>query len=92
MLPTSRWGMTGFLATAYAVVLLPVSLLPSRNGLAGNAYFLTALILGLGYLLCAVRFMRDESNRTARGLLWSSLMYLPLLLFALTWDHFQLLQ
>lgn len=92
MLPSRRGGVTGFLATGYALALLPVSLLPSRFGLAGDAFFLTALVLGLGYLLCAARFMRRESERTARGLLWSSLMYLPLLLFALTWDHFRLLQ
>jgi heme o synthase len=92
MLPSRRQGVTGFLATGYALTLIPVSLLPARYGIAGDAYFLTALILGLGYCLCAVRFMGSESLQTARGLLWSSLLYLPLLLFALTWDHFRLLQ
>ncbi len=92
MLPTRRQGVTGVLATGYAVALLPVSLLPARYGLAGDAFFLTAFILGLGYCLCAMRFMRSETIQTARGLLWSSLLYLPLLLFALTWDHFRLLQ
>lgn len=92
MLPSRRQGVTGFLATGYALTLIPVSLLPARYGLAGDAFFLTALILGLGYCLCAVRFMRSETSQTARGLLWSSLLYLPLLLFALTWDHFRLLQ
>ncbi len=92
MLPSKRLGVTGFLATGYAVALLPISLLPSRHGLAGDAFFLTALILGIGYCLCAVRFMRQESEKTARGLLLASLLYLPLLLFALTWDHFRLLQ
>ena len=92
MLPSSRPGVTGRLATGYALALLPVSLLPSRFDLAGDAFFLTALVLGLGYVLCAVRFMRQETQSTARGLLWSSLLYLPLLLLALTWDHFRLLQ
>jgi protoheme IX farnesyltransferase len=92
MLPSLRQGVTGFLATGYALALIPVSLLPARYGLAGDAFFLTALVLGLGYCLCAVRFMRSETVQTARGLLWSSLLYLPLLLFALTWDHFRLLQ
>ncbi|MCA9071862.1 MAG: heme o synthase, partial [Planctomycetaceae bacterium] len=91
MLPFEHWNVTGFLAVGYALVLLPVSLLPSLCGLAGDTYFLTAVILGLGYLLCAVRFMQWECSRTARGLLWSSLLYLPVLLFALTWDHFRLL-
>lgn len=92
MLPSARWRVTGLLATGYALALLPISLLPSRSGLAGNAYFLTALVLSSGYLLCAVSFMRQESQRTARRLLYSSLLYLPVLLFALTWDHFRLLQ
>jgi len=67
-------------------------LLPSQYALAGDAYFLAALILGLGYVVCSVRFMWDESNRTARGLVMASLIYLPLLLASLTWDHLQLLR
>ena len=51
-----------------------------------------AILVGLGYLLCAVRFLWNESTTSARGLLWSSLVYLPLLLLVLTWDHFQLLR
>ncbi len=92
MLPSRRPGVTGWLATGYALALVPVSLFPSQFGLAGDAFFLTALVLGAGYLLCSVRFMRRETQSTARGLLWSSLLYLPLLLLALTWDHFRLLQ
>jgi protoheme IX farnesyltransferase len=93
MLPAvKRRRIVGSLCVAYALVLLPVSLLPSRLSLAGDSYFLVALVLGLGYLLCTVRFLFRESERTARDLLWSSLTYLPLLFLSLTWDHFQLLQ
>ena len=94
MLPAARPRprVTAFMAVMYALVLLPVSLLPSEFGLAGNAYAWTALVLGLGYLLCALRFLWNESTTSARGLLWSSLVYLPLLLLVLTWDHFQLLR
>ncbi len=84
--------VTGFMCVAYTLALLPASLLPSRFALAGESYFLTAVVLGLGYLACAVRFLLSESDRTARGLIWSSLVYLPLLLLSLTWDHFQLLR
>lgn len=83
--------ITGFLAVAYALALLPVSLLPSRFALAGDGYFLAALVLSAGYLLCSVRFAATGSDRAARGLLISSLLYLPLLLAALLWDHLQLL-
>lgn len=98
MLPAARpaRSVTGFMAVAYAAALLPASLLPSRlataDSLAGDGYTLAAIVLGLGYLACALRFMLSESPRTARGLLWSSLVYLPVLLLALTWNHFSLLQ
>ncbi len=82
----------GTMSVAYAAALIPVSLLPEQYALAGTAYLWVALILGLGYLACAVRFMRNETRASARGLLFSSLIYLPVLLVALTWDHWQLLQ
>lgn len=88
--PRSR--IVGVMAVAYAIVLIPVSLLPTQIGLAGAGYFLSAVVLGAGYLFCAVRFLRNETVATARRLIWSSLIYLPLLLAALTWNHFELLR
>jgi len=59
--------------------------------LAGGPYRIAALLLSLGYLAAAVRFVVHESRETARGLLYSSLVYLPTLLAVLTWDHLRLL-
>lgn len=84
--------ITGFLATAYAAALIPVSLLPREAGLAGTRYLLAAIVLGAGYLWMSYRFARQESRQQARRLLYYSLIYLPLLLIALTWDHLALLQ
>jgi protoheme IX farnesyltransferase len=84
--------ITGYLATAYAAALIPVSLLPSEVGLAGSRYMWAALFMGLGYLAVSIMFIRDESRRSARRILYYSLIYLPLLLIALTWDHLALLQ
>jgi protoheme IX farnesyltransferase len=81
----------GAVAVTYALVLLPTSLLPSQFSLAGDAYTLTAIILGVGYLICAIRFLLSGSLESARGVIFASLMYLPLLLLSLLWDHFQLL-
>jgi protoheme IX farnesyltransferase len=94
MLPNGRPAprVTGLLAVGHALVLLPVSLLPSQFALAGTAYFLVALVLGIGYLASAVRFLRQETSATARRLLRVSLVYLPVLLSVLAWDHWQLLQ
>lgn len=94
MLPAGRPAsrITGLLAVGYALVLLPVSLLPSQIALAGNVYFTVAVVLGLAYLASAIRFLLDETTATARRLLWCSLVYLPVLLLTLTWDHWWLLQ
>ena len=94
MLPAAKPArrIVGLMCVAYALALLPLSLLPSRVGLAGDAYFLAATVLGVGYLMFAARFLLCESKRTARGVIYASLLYLPLLLLLLTWDHFQLLR
>jgi len=91
MVEDRRRSVVGFMACGYAAVLVPVSLLPGQLALAGGAYRVAALLLSLGYLAAAVRFVAHESRETARGLLYSSLVYLPALLAVLTWDHLRLL-
>lgn len=83
--------LTGVMAVAYALALLPLSLYPSISGLAGGAYALAALFLGVMYLFAAAGFAMAESRRTARRLLLTSLLYLPVLLLTLVWDHWRLL-
>jgi protoheme IX farnesyltransferase len=93
MLP-SRGRMphvTGLMAVGYALALVPLSLLPATRGLAGSMYLAVALVLSLVYLAAAVQFAANESLPTARRLLWASLVYLPVLLVTLVWDHFSLL-
>jgi protoheme IX farnesyltransferase len=82
--------LTGLLSIGYALALVPMSLLPWAAGLAGVGYAAAACILGAGYLFCSVLFFRDETVRTARRLLWSSLLYLPMLLAVLSFDHWRM--
>ena len=93
MLPQSRPAprVTGWLCVGYALALIPVSLLLKDAALAGDWFALIAVVLGLGYVAFSVRFLQAESVKTARQLLWFSLVYLPALLLALTWDHWRLL-
>ncbi len=93
MLPQSepRPGVTGWMAVAYALALIPVSLLLKDSALAGDTFAAIALVLGFGYVVFSVRFLLEESVRTARQLMWFSLVYLPVLLLTLTWDHWRLL-
>ncbi|HET6425301.1 MAG TPA: heme o synthase [Planctomycetaceae bacterium] len=84
-------GVTGLMATAYALGLIPISLLPTWWGIAGSAYAAVALLLGIGYLAASIGFAWNESRASARRVLWISLVYLPLLLMMLAGDHVRLL-
>jgi protoheme IX farnesyltransferase len=73
-------------ALFYAVVMIPVSLLPWWLGVTGVAYAAPATALGLVYLAYTIRFAgilhaksEDESRMRARDLLKVSVLYLPLL-------------
>lgn len=85
----SGWT-TAATALVSAALLLPVSLLPWRMGLAGPIYVAFALLLGLLYLAYTLRFaailtVADEleSRLLARDLLKASVLYLPLVFAAL---------
>ncbi|MFN7769208.1 MAG: heme o synthase [Planctomycetaceae bacterium] len=93
MLPTRHEipRVTGMLALAYAVALVPVSLLPTWFDLAGRLYLVGALGLSLWYVWSALQFALAEDRDSARSLLRTSLVYLPVLLALLVWDHYQLL-
>jgi heme o synthase len=74
-------------ALAYAVLMIPVSMVPFYLHLAGAFYLVTALLLGSIYLAYTIRFTRitractaAESRGYARDLLKASVIYLPILL------------
>jgi heme o synthase len=70
-------------AVGNTVALLLASVCPFLAGLNGNTYLAAALVLGAGYLICAVRFARQLTPRRARQLFLASIIYLPLLIAAL---------
>jgi heme o synthase len=80
-------------ALAYAVIMIPVSLLPWYFGISGRIYAVAALILGIGYLAYTIRFAKilkapsfAASRPYARALLKASVLYLPLLLIVMMLD------
>jgi protoheme IX farnesyltransferase len=78
-----RGTLTARQSATYALALVPAGLLPAMIGLAGSFYFAGALVLGLVYLIAAVRFWGCVSEATARGLLHTSFVYLPAILLLL---------
>ena len=80
-------------ALIYAVLMVPVSLLPFWLHMAGWIYAVAAVALGIGYLAATVRFRKiqtataeAESRGYARSLLQVSVIYLPLLLACMMAD------
>jgi len=71
--------LAGRAAWTYSLALLPVSILPGVRGDAGIVYTAGALVLGLVYLLASGRFAWRQDVRSARTLLYVSLVYLPVL-------------
>jgi protoheme IX farnesyltransferase len=94
MLPAGKSmpHVTGLLAVCYALGLIPVSLLPTYFGGAGVVYATVAVILGIAYLVASIGFAWEETRASARRVLLTSLVYLPLLLAVMTWDHLRLLE
>lgn len=67
----------------YALLLIPVSLLPLMLGMGGAVYFAGASLLGAAYLWSSVRFAVSGDRQRARGVLLMSVVYLPLLILLL---------
>jgi protoheme IX farnesyltransferase len=70
----------------YALVLLPVSLLPTLIGLTGNIYLIGALLLSGAYLYFSVYLAMVRSRLQAKRVLLASVFYLPLLFALMLWD------
>jgi protoheme IX farnesyltransferase len=87
----TRWHIFG-----YALVLVPLSLLPWALRLAGAVYGLAALALGLGFLASAWRVLRDRQDARgvsetrdapARAAFRFSILYLFVLFLAVAVDR-----
>src|SRR5882724_3473806 len=70
-------------AVYWGFLLVLSSLAPTFSGLAGQAYFAIALVLGVALFWLAVRFAAARNEATARALFYGSITYLPLLWIAM---------
>ncbi|MGA8598945.1 MAG: heme o synthase [Bryobacteraceae bacterium] len=67
-------------------LLLPVTLAPTLLRMAGNVYFVAAIVLDMAFLYFGVQLSRERIPQRARGLLLASVVYLPLLFGFLVFD------
>jgi protoheme IX farnesyltransferase len=63
----------------FGLALIPVSLVPGMLGMSGRIYLAGALLLGLWFLYAGVRVARERTVARARGVLLTSVVYLPFL-------------
>ena len=77
---------TGRQAVSHTMGLLTASLIPFLLHLAGPVYLMGALLLGLLFNACALRFSRQLTRGSARQLFFASIVYLPLLLGLMVFD------
>jgi len=75
-------ALTARMIVLYTAVLIPVTLMPARLGLAGFSYFYAALFLGFAFFAFGTWTAIYRTAASARRLLLASVMYLPTLL---TW-------
>ena len=71
--------LTGGQTALWAATLVPVAQLPFLLRFAGPTYAIAALVLGIAFLVSAVRFMLQRTDDRARALFYGSITYLPLL-------------
>ena len=88
MLPVidSDGRRTGQQAVSHTLALVVVALCPFAFRMAGPVYLAGALILGAGFLWCAIQFSRQLTLAHARRLFLASILYLPLLLGVMVLD------
>lgn len=71
----------------YAIMLLPISMLPVGLRMSGALYATGALVLGIWLLCSGVRLLFERTNQRARNVLLTSVSYLPLLYIFLMFDR-----
>ena len=83
--PTGR--LVGTVALLYSLALVPAALTATLLGVAGAAYAVGSIVLGVGLLAMTGRFYRHLNCRCARGLFVASVIYLPLLMGLMVLDR-----
>jgi len=93
LLPTTKQDkMSAFITLLSTIILIPVSLMPTRylmpsgDAFGGIIYGITALVAGLYFTWQAVQLFRKQDVPSAKKLMYTSFFYLPLLQLTLLYD------
>ncbi|MDC0100217.1 MAG: heme o synthase [Crocinitomicaceae bacterium] len=78
---------SAFQIVAYALALIPFSLLPWVMGWTGIVSLILVLFLGIGFFLYSYRLLLTCDDKDARKLMFASFLYLPLVQFLYVLDR-----
>jgi protoheme IX farnesyltransferase len=70
----------------YSLLLIPVGLLPYFTGMSGQVSLIIVLIANIFMIWQSVRLYREMEPKAARRVMFSSYIYLPIVLLALLMD------
>lgn len=77
---------TAIQAVMYSVLMIPVGILPYYFGMSGQASLYIVLAANLFMVVQSVRLYKDMNVKAARRVMFSSYIYLPIVLLALLAD------
>lgn len=88
LMPSSegRSKSSAFQIMLYTLILIPVSLLPLKFGMAGYTLAIVSLVAGLAFFLQSVKLYRQCSIKAAKELMFGSFLYLPIVQITLLID------
>ena len=77
---------TGLQCMYYSLTLIPLGMLPFVLKLSGVYSMIVATVLAFAYFVASYVFYKKGDNSSAKGLMYSSFFYLPIVLLALLFD------
>ena len=81
-----RGKSSAFQIMLFTLVLIPVSLLPMKFGMAGTTLGIISILAGLAFFMQSVKLYRECSLKAARELMFGSFIYLPVVQIILLID------
>lgn len=88
MLPSSagKTRFTGLQCMFYSIVLIPLAVITRYIGITGNIGMWVAIVCGIIYFAASVAFYFKNDHASAKRVMFSSFIYLPVVLLALLFD------
>ena len=88
MLPSAagKTRFTGLQCMFYSLVLIPMAVMPRVVGMSGNIGMWVTMACGLFYFVASMAFYMNNDHKSAKRVMFSSFIYLPVVLLALLFD------